>query len=239
MTKHDLVRRIIEAKGLEIRDVDAGQEPFLYASGNWGPIYVSIKGLVSVTKPVKLMKVLTAHLAVKVAERAPELDFLAANVSGGMVPGWNLSEALEPFLGRPVPYVYVRETRKKGGQKELVTGLASNPELTAGKNVLIHEELVNFAETTTNSALALRAAGYEVTHASTILYYDNPVANAKLAEEKIEMIYLLTMPELIDIAEENEDCTPRQIAAYREFKDDPLGWQKKRGLEPVVSGGTQ
>ncbi len=239
MTKQEMVRRIIEAKGLEIHDVDAGEEAFLYASGNWGPIYVSIKGLVSVVKPVKLIEVLTAHLAVKVAEAVPNMDFLAANVSGGMVPGWNLAEMLEPFLGRPVPYVYVRETRKKGGQKELITGLATNPDLTPGMNCLIHEELVNFAETTINSASAMRAAGYVVTHASTILYYDNPVANANLKEEGIEMIALLTMPELIDIAEQDGLRTPRQIAAYREFKDDPLGWQAKRGLKPVASGGTQ
>ena len=31
---------IIEAGGMEIRDVDSGEEPFLYSSGNRGPGYI-------------------------------------------------------------------------------------------------------------------------------------------------------------------------------------------------------
>ncbi|MBZ9572217.1 hypothetical protein KJA15_02730 [Patescibacteria group bacterium] len=236
---------ILKAKAVEIRDVDAGEEPFLYASGNWGPGYISIKGLVG---RKRIMKTLTHQLALRVAERVPrvdfilssiDIDFVAGNVTGGMIPGWLLSEELEKISGKTMPFVYIRGLRKKGGQKELITGIANNPEIRPGANGLVIEELVNFAETTRNGVIALRGKGYKATHAATILFYDNPVAIKALEEHEIEMIYLLTLPELLEVAEKHHTGPQKAIDGYREFLADPLGWQVKRGLKPVKEGGTR
>lgn len=232
----EAILKVLEAKAVEIRDVDAGQEPFLYASGNWGPGYVSIKNLVGREKIIRL---LTQSLVMRVAERASQLNFVAGNVTGGVIPGWLLSEYLEPLLKRTVPFVYIREARKKGGQKELITGIANNPEIQPGANGLVVEELVNFAQTTCNGADTLREAGYTVTHAACILFYNNPKAVEALQEAGIEMVYLFTLPELLEIAEQNRTHSQKAIDGYREFLKDPLGWQAKRGLEPVKEGGTK
>ncbi len=231
-----VVLEVLEAKAVEIRDVDAGAEPFLYASGNWGPGYVSIKNLVG---RKSIIKRLVEQLAKKVAERAPYLEFVAGNVTGGLVPGWLLSERLEPLFGRTVPFVYIREARKKGGQKELVTGIANNPEIRSGANGLVVEELVNFAETTCHGAEALRDAEYQVTHAACIMFYDNPEAHKALQEAKIEIVYLFTLPQLLAIAEKNKAHSQKAIDGYREFLNNPLGWQAKRGFKPVKEGGTK
>lgn len=236
MSVEEIALMILEAKSVEIRNVDAGEEPFLYASGNWGPGYVTIKNLVG---RKGIIKFLTQELAVKVAEKVPRLDFVAGNVTGGLIPGWLLSETLEPLLGKVVPFVYIREARKKGGQKELITGIANNPEIPSAANGLVVEELVNFAQTTCNGADALRDAGYIVTHAATILFYDNPEAIKALNEHGIEMIYLLTLPELLEVAEKNHTHSQKAIDGYREFLADPLDWQAKRGLKPVEEGGTR
>jgi len=53
------------------------------------------------------------------------------------------------------------------------------------------------------------------------------------------MIYLFTLPDLLDIAEEFQAFSVKAISDYRNFLRDPLEWQKKRGLEPVKNGGTQ
>jgi len=87
----ELILEVIKAKAVEIRDIDAGEEPFLYSSGNWGPGYVSIKNLVG---RKKIIKSLCQELAKKVAKEIP-LDFVAGNVTGGVIPGWLLSEYLE------------------------------------------------------------------------------------------------------------------------------------------------
>ena len=238
---------VLEAKAVDIRNVPPKvtneeverlpleNQPFLYASGNWGPGYVMIKGLVA---RKKIIKSLVRQLAQKIIERAPQVDFVAGNVSGGMIPGWLLSEELEALLGKTIPFVYIRESRKKGGQKELVTGIANNPEIPAGANGLVVEELVNFAQTTCNGADALRDAGYSVAHAATILFYDNPEAIKALKEHGIEMIYLFVLPELLAVAEKYRTHPQEAIDGYQEFLVDPLGWQKARGLTPIERGGT-
>lgn len=238
---------VLEAKAVEIRDVPLKvtnegveklplrEQPFLYASGNWGPGYVMIKGLVG---RKKIMKSLTQQLAKRIFERAPQVSFVAGNVSGGVIPGWLLSEELEVFLERRVPFVYIREARKKGGQKELITGIANNVEIPAGANGLVVEELVNFAQTTCNGADALRDAGYSVTHAATILFYNNPEAIKALKEHGIEMVYLFTLPDLLAVAEKYQTHSQKAIDGYREFLADPLGWQAARGLTHIERGGT-
>lgn len=228
--------QILQAKAMEIRDTENGEEPFLYASGNWGPGYVSIKNLVG---KKNIIEKLTLLLAMKVAIENSCLSFVAGNATGGMIPGWLLSRYLETLLGREVPFVYVRGMRKKGGQKELVAGLNNNPRVVLGDSALVVEELVNFAETTCNSIKELRNLGFSAVHAACILFYSNPEAVRKLKEEKVEMIYLFTLPNLLGIAEKYGIYTAELIENYRVFLKEPLEWQKRRGLEPVKGGGTQ
>lgn len=220
---------------MDIRDVDNGAEPFLYASGNWGPGYIMIKGLVG---RKKLFKALAEATTQKVAAVAPHINFVAGNVTGGVIPGWLVSEYLEIHLNRTVPCVYVRESRKAGGQKELITGIKGNPEIKRGDNGLVAEELVNFSQTTCNTATLLRSEGYAVTHGTCILFYNNPRALELLKTHELEMVCLFTLSELLETAEEEETHPRVLIEKYREFLVDPLGWQKTRGLEPVKKGGT-
>lgn len=234
----DFGLKILREKVLVIRDIAGGEKPFLYSSGNWGPGYAMVKGLVG---KKWLLKELIAALAKKVTLAAPKLDFIAANATGGMVPGWVLSEELQRHenLFRPVPYVYVRGTRKKGGHGELITGIENNDLVAKRNNALVVEELVNFAETTCNSAEELRTAGYEVTHAACILFYDNPVANKRLADTNLNLIRLITLPEILEVAESEKTHPPHVIADYREFLANPKAWQDKYGFKKVESGGTQ
>ena len=243
----ELVLMVLRAKAVEIRDIPprvtdeeveslpSENQPFLYASGNWGPGYVTIKNLVGRKNTIKS---LTQGLAFLVAKRVPNLDFVAGNVSGGMIPAWILSEYLGEIFGRRVPFVYIRESRKKGGQKELITGIANNSEIPAGANGLVVEELVNFAQTTCHGAESLRDAGYTVTHGATILFYGNPEAIGNLKDHGMEEIYLFTLPDVLAVAEKHQTHPANVIADYRVFLKDPLGWQADRGLTPVERGGT-
>lgn len=230
----------------EVSGLPLENQPFLYASGNWGPGYISVKNQVG---RKEIIKPLLQELALLVAKRAPRLNFVAGNVTGGMVPGWFISELLARIHGKGqyrgketcrkvVPFVYIRAARKSGGQKELITGIANNPEILKGDNGLVVEELVNFAQTTCNGAESLRDAGFEVTHAATILFYDNPEAIEALEQHKIEMVYLFTLPELLEVAEEKGAFSVKAIADYREFLKSPSDWQERRGLKPIEKGGT-
>lgn len=231
-----LIVDVLRANAMDIRDVDKGAEPFLYASGNYGPGYVTIKNLVG---RKKIIRQLTRALALRITHTTSSIDFVAGNVTGGLIPGWLLSEQLEEYWKITIPFVYVREMRKRGGHKELITGIANNPTIKRGDNCLIVEELVNFAETTVNSAIELRREGYSVTHAACILSYNNPVALKALNENNIKLIHLFTLSELLDAAEKFQTHEKRLIESYRDFLKDPPAWQSQRGLIPKKEGGTQ
>lgn len=221
----------------EVKNLPPEKQPFLYASGNWGPGYVTVKGQVG---RQSLITMLCKYLAVEIAERWPiDVDFIAGNVTGGVVPGWVVSRELSELLGRTIPFVYIRELRKTGGHKELITGISNNPEIPVGAKALDMEELVNFAQTIQNGATCLKEAGFPTNKGACILYYDNPVANKDLSEAGIEMVHLLTLPQLIGTAEDYKTHEQRLLQEYRRFLKDPLGWQADRGLTKVEKGGTK
>lgn len=223
-TLEEIGSRIVDAGGLEIRDIDAGEKAFDYSSANRGPGYVMIKGLVG--QP-HIMQFLTQQFALRLVDNI-NFDFIAGNATGGMVPGWQLRNDLEGLTGKDIPYVYVRETRKIGGHKEYIVGDMNNPLIQSGMRALIFEELVNFAQTTTNSAKVLRDKGYVADVAGTILSYQNPRALELLKETGVSLSYLISLKDLISIAEKTGKFSQKAIDSYREFLEDPVEWQLKR-----------
>jgi orotate phosphoribosyltransferase len=221
----ELAEEILSHGSVVVRDVDAGEEPFVYSTGNRGPGYVQIKGLVG--RP-QLVQDLAEALAAKVAERC-KIDFVNGNATGGMIPGWELRRALSARLGHSLPFTYLRGARKPGGHGELITGLRANPEILKGSRALIVEELVNYAGTTTNSVLEFRAAGFVAEHAACFVTYDQPEARQRLEENGIELIPLLTLPELLEIGSEIGTLSPRAVGSYQDFLANPVRWQLDRG----------
>lgn len=233
LSEQDLAVVVLDAGAVSIRDVDAGEEPFLYSSGNWGPGYVSIKGLVG---RESVFKALTFNCAKRLVDQEADFDFVAANATGGMVPGYQVKEYYQQITGRKVPYIYVRNTRKIGGHQEYATGLINNPEIPQGSKPLIYEELVNFAQTTLNSRTVLADEGYNATHAGTILHYENPEAVARLQEENLILIPTLRLKTVLEVAQETGRFSAKAVDDYRTFLKDPLSWQAARGLERRILG---
>ena len=66
-TIREVAKQIINSGAVSVRDVDSGEEPFVYSTGNRGPGYLMVKGIVG--QPSTL-KYLTWHLAQKVVEEA-------------------------------------------------------------------------------------------------------------------------------------------------------------------------
>jgi len=354
----DILQRVTND---EIPGLPTEKQPFLYASGNWGPGYITIKSLVS---QEEVMDFLAKQAASKIAAQVPSIDFIAGNVTGGVIPAWKIHLHLEAILGKQLhyvyvggsrkepgsiisvnkealeavvlelrrtidvldincdfvagvtpggmilayqlsrllftPFVYIRDKQKKGGQKEVITGIKDHPLIPLGSHGIVigqvnnfrdtsdygcevlrqHgfnplngkdllspaitsklslietgleenesgidlgmtgvdiEELVNFAQTTCNSTLALRNAGLNTETAATILFYNNPNAIQSLQDNGIEMIYLLTLPDLLNVAEETKAHPIKHINGYREFLKNPPNWQNQRGLTPIKRGGT-
>lgn len=229
LSEENVCKLILDAGAVEIRDVDGGEEPFLYSSGHWGPGYLLIKGLVG---QEKTFKTLGEQLALRVIDSGIEFDFIAANATGGMIPGYQLREDLQRLTGREIPYVYTRGTRKLGGHQELVTGTQNSPFVSEGDKPLVVEELVNFAQSTSNSAIGLRELGFPTENAATILNYRNPQGLERLKDTGVNLVELTNLPKVLDVAEKFDYFSPEAVASYRNFLQDPLNWEAERGFEP-------
>ena len=218
---------------LAYADLSANDDAIKYkiidSSGNWGPGYVNIKGLVG---QEEVFKFLVRQEALKLVDSETHFDFIAGNATGGMTPAYQLREDLQDLTGRRIPYVYVRDTRKKMGHRERITGI-EGPYTPPGSSALVVEELINFAQTTTNSARAIREEGRVAYNAATLLHYWNPEALRVLDEEEVGVVQLTTLPKLLELAEEERYFSALVISDYKTFLKDPLAWQERRGLESV------
>lgn len=227
----DEIARVILAAvagGAHIRDVAAGEPAYQYSSGNSGPGYSSIKAMVGDQNAFAL---LVRQLALKLAG-VTDFGFLNGMVTGGVAPSWELRRHLQNLQGREIGWCYTRESRKPGGTRELVTGIAGptgepNPLIPPGSRGNVVEELVNYAQTTTNGAKILRSSGFVCDSAFTIVEYGNPEAEVLLGETGVRLTSLITMGEFLDAAEPLEVFKPEVIEDYRHFLRDPAGWMSK------------
>jgi orotate phosphoribosyltransferase len=246
MSEEEICAHLLDLRALDIRDVDGGEAPFHYSSGNFGPGYVDIKGTVGAQH---VFKSLVEQVAVRLIDDNVEFDNIAGNATGGIVPAYECREAYQQLTDRvDIGYVYVRGSRKQGGKGELVTGLQHIPpnrEDGSPAQFLVMEELVNFAETTTNSLLHLRELGFIANQGATILHYDHIEANAKLAENGITLTALTTLPFLLEAAIELGRFPRELVDSYKAFQANPTKWRADRGWDiaaghaiPIGAGGT-
>lgn len=207
-----IILEILQAKFLEIRDIENGGEPFLYSSGNYGPGYVSLRDSVG---SKKMIKFLAEFLAKKVKKIAPNIDLIAGNATAGIVPGWLVSEYMD------LPFIYVRDTKKEYGQKDQLVGVRGNVEISSGDNALIVDELVNHGSNIIKSAKALREAGLTVTHAACFMSYARLEVARNLKKENIKLIYLFTLPQFLDVAGKHKIYSQKVINAFKEYLKNP------------------
>ena len=216
---------IVNNGAVEIRADN--EEPFVYSSGNRGPGYIMVKGLVGRPGLIEgLIELLVRRIT---GPDFPEFDFIAANATGGMIPGWEIQRQLNA-KDLTIPFVYIRGTRKIAGHGELITGDRNNPYIQPGMKALIVEELVNYAETTCNSALVLREAGYIADHATCILSYDHEDQRSNLTKQGVTLHPLVTLPQVLEVARSERLMDTKALDSYEAYLADPIAWQVDRGL---------
>ncbi|MEA2064906.1 MAG: hypothetical protein U9O66_01245 [Patescibacteria group bacterium] len=228
--KEKTMRLILESGGVEIRNVDLGEEPFLYSSGNRGPGYVDIKGRVGFDDVFESMVDL---LSDKLIDDDVQFDLIVGMMTGGSMPGFRLKQIMSERLDKKIVYVYQRGARKVGGHKELDTGDRNNPNIPLQCRTLIVEELVNFAETTTNGVLYERDKKDRVVEdAATILFYQNPMAVKRLKKYNINLHWVIGLrDDLLPFAVKDGFFSEKIVANYFNFLNNPKKWNLTRGFQ--------
>lgn len=241
-----------EIRGLsaeELMDLEADQKPFLYSSGFWGPGYAMVKGLVG--QP-EVMNELLWNVANTVHESDAEYTFVVGNVTGGLIPGWQIRNYLQVLSDGQVPFAYadgVRYDNDKGellGEGELV-GDEANPNIqkqphrySHGDKALIIEELVNQAGTTFGSAVYARRSGYDVTDAATIINYETDNAGESLIDGGITIHPVTSIPTVLEVAEEKGIYPERAVEDYGFFlREGAEAYLDRWDIERRTEGGTK
>jgi len=192
------------------------EKPFQLVSGNFSPIYVNCRQVIS--DPV-LMGLFTAAARLIVSREAIPVDMLAGGVTAGVPFAAYLAQALN------LPLVYVRKAVKGYGIANQVEG--GTPQ---GKRVLLVEDLITDAGSKINFIEALRDADAMVQ--DVLVLYDRLQGGAAALKNLGIRLHALTDMDSALVSGEQAGLFPSEaFRSVREYLSDPKKWHEERGLE--------
>ena len=190
-------------------------EPFKLASGNFSPIYVNCRQVIS--DPV-FMAMFTAYgrLTCRLGRVMP--DVIAGGETAGMPFGAYLAQAMN------LPFTYVRKAKKDYGIANLVEGCD-----VTGKLVLLIEDLVTDGGSKIHFIEAIRAAGGEIE--DILVLFDRKQGGRKMLEKVGVKLHAMTDLRIsLEIGVETELLTQDQVDSVVAYLENPGEWHKKMGL---------
>jgi orotate phosphoribosyltransferase len=183
---------------------------FRFTSGVESPIYVDNRRLLGFAGE---RRTLVAHLIRAILRDDAELpDAVAGTATAGIAWAAWIADRLD------LPMLYVRSSAKEHGQKRAVEGFAP-----AGADVCVVEDLAFTARSLVTAGEQLRAAGYTVRTALTLVTYDTPVARSVLENAGIRHISLTTIDHALAAAVSRGTLDTEQAAVVEAW----LGEQRK------------
>lgn len=219
-----LAHLLVASGALAVRDVEHGEEPFVYNSGLCGPLYLDIKGRVGFDRVFEAM---VRALADLLDAREVQFDAIAGLMTGGAIPAFRLKQLLRRRQRRAIPFLYVRAEGDLVPQRETVVGMQGNPALSPHMRILLVDEVVNAAGTTARGTLLLRHAGFRVSDVAAIVNYENGAGTGQLRQTGLRIHAVLAAREVVDAALVQKTLTPRLAAQCYDFLADPAGWSQR------------
>lgn len=189
--------------------------PYRLVSGNFSPIYVNCRQLISSTTFVDLfcgaMRLLCTHEGIA---------FDA--VAGGETAGIPFAAFVARHFG--LPMLYVRKAAKEHGLRSQVEGLTE-----VGSRVLLVEDLVTDAGSKLSFVEALRSAGYLVEH--VVVVFDRQQGGRELLTRGGLVLHSFAdMTSALAIAERASLLSAEQLAEVTSYLASPVEWHARRGL---------
>ncbi len=195
------------------------QEPFRLASGNFAPIYINCRLLISFPSTRDILIGLARHLC---QERQIECDCVA----GGETAGIPFAAWLAEKLNKPL--IYVRKKRKDYGGGQLLEGIAQ------GK-VLLVEDLMTDGGSKVGFIEGIREAGCTISDCLVIVDRQQKGAQ-KLAEMGVTVHSLVELSTCLEMGQALGLLSEASLEEVKHYLEDPSAWNLKRGLSPAQEG---
>jgi orotate phosphoribosyltransferase len=189
--------------------------PFKLTSGNFSPIYLNCRQLIS---SVAFADLFAAAARIIVESEKVEFDVVA----GGETAGIPFAAFLARSFGRPT--VYVRKATKEHGLSSLVEGV-----LSSGSRVILVEDLITDAGSKLHFVNAIRAAGGVVE--DVLVVFDRQQGGRLALKDKGIRLHAVTDMEMaLKMASEANVISADALDAVRAYLASPKAWHAQRQL---------
>jgi orotate phosphoribosyltransferase len=192
------------------------EEPFKLASGNYSPIYINCRKVISFST---FMQLFTSFSQVICQYNKVGMEVVAGGETAGIPFAAYVAKSFS------LPMVYVRKKTKEHGLANLVEGC-----LNEKARVLLVEDLITDAASKLNFVKAINAAGGIVTDI-LVLFDRQQGGKDALSAEGIRLHSLTDMDTALYVAEDTALVDANTVISVREYLLDAKKWHQARDLE--------
>jgi orotate phosphoribosyltransferase len=193
-------------------------EPFTYASGRKGPVYVDCRKLISFPRARGVLMDMAASLITQKIG-AENLDIIAGGETAGIPYAAFLSERMN------MPMAYVRKKPKGYGRTAQIEG-----DCAEGSKVILVEDLQTDGGSKKVFINALREAGAQVDHTFVVFHYGIFEASERnMAQLGVSLHSLTSWPEVLKTARDHDYFDTKTCDSVQTFLHDPVQWSVDHG----------
>lgn len=201
-----------EHQAVQVRD----SEPFRLASGNFAPLYINCRLLISYPS--------TRGMITSFAQRIYHENGLAANcIAGGETAGIPFGAWLAERLDKP--FVYIRKKKKEYGTGSRIEGVASG-------EVLLFEDLITDGGSKISFIDGIRDAGCTISSCFAVVDREQGGAE-KLARAGVKLYSLTGISTCLEIGRQMGFMSSDTLKQVNDYLNDPRGWHQRRSLQFV------
>lgn len=190
-------------------------QPFRLASGNYSPIYIDCRKLIS---SVVFADLFAASARIVLQRRQVDFDLVAGGETAGI--------PFAAFAARAFnkPMIYVRKSLKAHGLGNRIEGV-----LQAGNTVLLVEDLITDAGSKLSFLEAITDSGGIVR--DVLVVFDRlQGGRAALETQNVRLLALTDIEIALAEGAESAIISAHDFEAVRAYLESPIGWHKTMGL---------
>ena len=188
------------------------QNPFTWTSGIRSPIYCDNRIINS--KVVIRDAVINAFCKIIKNEFIEQTDIIAAVATGGIPYGTLVADRLN------LPFIYVREERKKHGLMKRVEG-----HFNIGDRVVLIEDHISTGGSSMKAIEGLKDEGLELVSLLSIMTYGFKVADDLFSRENIKYESICNLDTILSVALQEGILNSNEIDTILKFRQSPNEWQ--------------
>ncbi|MEM8749325.1 MAG: orotate phosphoribosyltransferase [Pseudomonadota bacterium] len=193
-------------------------EPYTFTSGLKSPVYIDCRKLISYPR----IRSAVCDFGCATVMRNAGFEKYDV-VAGGETAGIPYAAFMSERLG--LPMIYIRKKPKGFGRNARIEG-----DLKEGQRVLFVEDLTTDGGSKIGFADAIRDAGATVTDTFSVFYYDIfKDAPATLKSHGMNLHYLTTWHEVLDVARADKLFDEKTLEAVKAFLNAPYDWSEAHG----------